>query len=182
MTVDQEKAADGTLNGLHPNKLEEVVDSLKVADNLKAFSGPWRSRVVWQGGFKAKAHMRTHTVAFDEPGDLDTQDTAASAHEHLLSAVGACMMVGFVLNATRQGVRIENLEIVLEGSFDNILKWAGLDDEGNPAYGEVKAKLYVKADADEQLLREIWKKAVDGSPVTQAVARATPITTDFQAV
>jgi uncharacterized OsmC-like protein len=181
MTVDQRNAADGTLNGLHPDRLEEVIDSLKDAANLKAFSGPWRSRVVWQGGFKAKAHMRTHTVAFDEPAGLDTQDTAASAHEHLLSAVGACMMVGFVLNATRQGVRIDNLEIALEGSFDNILKWAGLDEGGNPAYGEVKAKLYVKADADEQTLREIWKKAVDGSPVTQGVARATPITTEFQA-
>src|SRR6266540_3469647 len=157
MTVDQRNAADGTLNGLHPDRLEEVIDSLKDAANLKAFSGPWRSRVVWQGGFKA------------------------SAHEHLLSAVGACMMVGFVLNATRQGVRIDNLEIALEGSFDNILKWAGLDEGGNPAYGEVKAKLYVKADADEQTLREIWKKAVDGSPVTQGVARATPITTEFQA-
>src|SRR6266545_41445 len=136
MTVDQRNAADGTLNGLHPDRLEEVIDSLK---------------------------------------------DAASAHEHLLSAVGACMMVGFVLNATRQGVRIDNLEIALEGSFDNILKWAGLDEGGNPAYGEVKAKLYVKADADEQTLREIWKKAVDGSPVTQGVARATPITTEFQA-
>src|SRR6266511_351255 len=141
MTVDQRNAADGTLNGLHPDRLEEVIDSLKDAANLKAFSGPWRSRVVWQGGFKAKAHMRTHTVAFDEPAGLDTQDTAASAHEHLLSAVGACMMIGFVLNAN----------------------------------------LYVKAYADEQTLREIWKKAVDGSPVTQCVARATPITTEFQA-
>jgi uncharacterized OsmC-like protein len=172
----------GTLNGLHADKLEAVVESLKDADNLKAFSGPWRSRVVWDGGFKAKAHMRTHTIAFDEPEGLDTQDTAASAHEMLLSAVGACMMVGFVLNATRQGVKIENLEIAVEGNFENILKWAGLEESANPGYGGVKAKVYVQADADEQTLREIWKKAVDGSPVTQSVARATPIETEFEAL
>lgn len=170
------------LNGLHPAKLEAVIESLKQPENLKAFSGPWRSRVAWQGGFKAKAHTRTHTVEFDEPAGLDTQDLAASAHEHLLSAVGSCMMVGFVLNATRQGVQIKNLEIALEGHFDNILKWAGLDDGGNPAYGGIKAKVYVQADADEQTLREIWKKAVDGSPVAQSVARATPITTEFEAL
>lgn len=171
-----------TLNGLHPDKLEAVIDSLRKPENLKAISGPWRSRVVWQGGFKAKAHTRTHTVEFDEPADLDTQDTAASAHEHLLSAVGACMMVGFVLNATRQGVKISDVEIALEGNFDNILKWAGLDDEGNPGYRGITAKVYVRADADEETLREIWRKAVEGSPVTQSVARATPITAEFEAL
>jgi uncharacterized OsmC-like protein len=171
-----------TLNGLHPEKLEAVIESLKDPGNVKEFSGPWRTRVVWDGGFKAKSHMRTHTVSFDEPAGLDTQDTAASAHELLLSAVGACMMVGFVLNATREGVRIQNLEIALEGHFENILKWAGLDDDGNPGYGGIKAKLYVRADAPEETLRSIWEKAVTGSPVTQSIARATAVETEFEAV
>jgi uncharacterized OsmC-like protein len=173
---------EGTLNGLHPEALEAVVESLKDPGNLKEFSGPWRTRVIWDGGFRAKAHMRTHTIAFDEPAGLDTQDTAASAHEMLLSAAGACMMVGFVLNATREGVRIRNLEIAVEGNFENILKWAGLDDAGNPGYGGIKAKVFVQADADEDTLREIWKKAVDGSPVTQSITRATPLETEFEAV
>jgi uncharacterized OsmC-like protein len=126
--------------------------------------------------------MRSHTVEFDEPAGLDTQDTAASAHELLLSAVGACMMVGFVLNATRQGIRIRNLEISIEGNFENILKWADLDANGNPGYGGVKAKLFVQADADEATLRALWEKAVAGSPVTQTVARATRVETEFEAV
>ncbi|MEE9277007.1 MAG: OsmC family protein [Dehalococcoidia bacterium] len=178
MTTQQEK----TLNGLHPDKLEAFIEALKQPENLQGLSGPWRSRVVWQGGFKAKAHTRTHTVELDEPAALDTQDTAASAHEHLLSAVGSCMMVGFVLNATRQGVPIKNLEIALEGNFAHIEKWAGLDDSGNPGYGGITAKVYVQADADEATLRAIWQKAVDGSPVTQSVARETPITTEFEIV
>jgi uncharacterized OsmC-like protein len=173
---------DEELNGLHPVRLERFIESLKQTDNLRALSGPWRSRVVWQGGFKAKAHARTHTVEMDEPSDLDTQDTAASAHEHLLSAVGSCMMVGFVLNATRQGVSIHDLEVALEGNFDNILKWAGMDETGNPGYGGIKAKVYVRADADDETLRGIWQQAVDGSPVTQSVAQATPIETEFEAL
>ena len=177
-----DNAAEATLNGLHPAKLEAVLESLKQPANLKAFSGPWRSRVVWQGGFKAEAHTRTHTVQLDEPADLDTEDTAASAHEHLLSAVGSCMMVGFVLNATRRGVKINNLEIALEGHFNNILKWASIAESGNPGYGGITAKVFVQADADEDTLRAIWQKAVDGSPVTQSVVRATPISVEFEAV
>ena len=92
---------------------------------LKAVTGPWKSRVVWQGGFKAKAYMRKHAVEMDEPDGLDASDSAASAHEQLLSAVGSCLTVGYVLNATKRGVKIHDLEIALEGNFDNILKWAG---------------------------------------------------------
>ena len=53
---------------------------------------------------------------------------------------------------------------------------------GNPGYPSIKAKCFVRADADEKLLREIWQAAVDGSPVTQTVARPTQIVTDFEKV
>ena len=130
----------------------------------------------------AKAHTRTHTVELDEPDALDTQDTGASAHEHLLSALGSCIMVGFVLNATRRGVQINNLELAVEGNFENILKWAGLDDGGNPAYGDVDVKVYAQADADDATLQDIFDKAVAGSPVAQTVARATPVRATLEIV
>jgi uncharacterized OsmC-like protein len=171
------------LNGLRPAKIKEILDSMR--DNpevLKAVTGPWKSRVVWQKGFKAKAYMRQHAVQMDEPEGLDAQDSAASAHEQLLSAMGSCLTVGFVLNATLRGVQIHDLEIALEGNFDNILKWAGHAKEGNPGYPTVKAKCFVRADATDAVLREIWKAAVDGSPVVQTVARPTNIVTEFEQV
>ena len=178
--MTEPKMAEDTLNGLHPEKLKGILDSLKQADVLKEVNGPWKSRVVWQGGFHAKAYMRTHAVEMDEPAGLDACDLAASAHEQLLSAMGACMTVGFVLNATKRGIKVHDLEIALEGNFDNILKWAGLSETGNPGYRGVKAKLFVRADADEATLKELWKIAVDGSPVTQSVIRGTPVTAEFQ--
>jgi uncharacterized OsmC-like protein len=167
------------LNGLDRAHIESVIESLKDENALREFSGPWRSRVTWESGFKAKAHTRTHVVSFDEPEGLGTNDTAASAHEHLLSAIGACVTVGFILNATRQGIKVDNLEIQLEGHFQNILKWADLDDEGNPGYGAVAIKGYVQADAEEEQLRAIWQKAVAGSPVLQSVSRPTEVRTEL---
>ena len=175
--------AEAELNGLRPAKIKAILDSMRDDPNvLKGVTGPWKSRVVWQTGFRAKAYMRKHVVDMDEPEGLDASDIAASAHEQLLSAVGTCMTVGFVLNATKRGVKIHDLEIVLEGHFSNILKWAGHSDTGNPGYPAIKAKVFVKADADEATLREIWKLAVDGSPVTQTVARQTEIIPEFEAL
>lgn len=175
-------AEQETLNGLHPDKIKEILESMRDPKVCQAVTGPWKSRVVWQNGFRVKAYMRKHVVEMDEPADLDATDLAASAHEQLLSAVGSCLTVGFVLNATKKGIKIHDLEVVLEGHFDNILKWAGIAETGNPGYRSITAKLFVKADAEEATLREIWKLAVEGSPVTQSVARETRIIPEFQAV
>lgn len=175
--------AEQELNGIRIQKFQGILDAMRDDPKvLEAVTGPWKSRVVWQGGLKAKAYMRKHAVEMDEPEGLDATDSAASAHEQLLAAVGSCMTVGFVINATKRGIKIYDLEIALEGNFENILKWAGHSPTGNPGYPSIKAKLFVKADADAATLREVWKAAVEGSPVTQTVARPTQIITDFEAI
>ncbi len=176
-------ADEKTLNGLRPDKIEQILCSMRDDPAmLKAVTGPWKARVVWQGGFRAKAYMRKHVVEMDEPEGLDATDAAASAHEQLLSAMGSCLTVGFVLNATKRGVRIHDLEVALEGNFENILKWAGHSQTGNPGYPSIKAKLFVRADADEKTLRDLWRMAIEGSPVTQTIARPTEIVTEFEKV
>ena len=170
------------LNGLPRQKLNEVLESFRDPEVFKAVTGPWKSRVVWQDGMRSKAYMRTHVVEMDEPGDLTATDLAASAHEQLLSAVGSCMTVGFIVNATKRGIKIQNLEIAMDGFFDNIRKWAGVEDAGNPGYGSITAKAFVKADADEATLRDIWRLAVEGSPVSQSVMRETKITPELEII
>jgi hypothetical protein len=52
-------AEEKELNGLRVDKITAILDSMRDDPNtLKAVTGPWKSRVVWQGGFKAKAYMR----------------------------------------------------------------------------------------------------------------------------
>ena len=175
--------AEKELNGMRIRQVQ--LDSGFDARRSRSAQARHRTVEVARGvarWFKAKAYMRKHIVEMDEPDGLDATDSAASAHEQLLSAVGSCVTVGFVLNATKRGVKVHDLEIALEGNFENILKWAGHAPDGNPAYPSIKAKCFVRADADEKTLREIWKAAVDGSPVTQTVARPTEIITDFEKV
>ena len=170
------------LNGLPREKLIEVLESFKNPEVFNAVTGPWKSRVVWQGGMRAKSYMRNHVVEMDEPGDLTATDVAASAHEQVLSAMGSCMTVGFIVNATKRGVKVQDLEITVEGYFDNIRKWAGVEDSGNPGYGKISAKAFVSADADEATLRDIWRLAVEGSPVTQTIRHSNEVETDFEVI
>ena len=179
----QEQVKGKILNELNVSKLEQFVTDLKTKpDVVKAVNGPWHSRVKWQGGLKARAYMRNHVANFDEPEGLGATDSAASAHEHILSAVGACMMTGFIFQATMRGVKIHDCEIALEGSFGSIRNWAGISDESTPGYPEIKAKMYVRADADEKTLLELWNEAWKRSVVAQTVARGAKITPEFEAL
>ncbi len=178
-----QKVEEKVLNGLETAKLEQFVNDLKTKpDVAKAVNGPWRSRVQWQGGLRAKAFMRNHVASFDEPEGLAATDSAASAHEHILSAIGACMMTGFVFQATRQGVKIHDCEIALEGSFGDIKNWAGLTDQGTSGYPEIKAKIYVRANADKKTLEYLWSEAAKRSVVAQTVTRGAKIVPEFEAL
>ncbi len=178
-----QKVEEKDLNGLTVSKLEAFVSEIKSKpDAAKAVNGPWRTRVEWQGGLRSKAYMRNHVASFDEPEGLGATDTAASAHEHVLSAVGACMMTGLVFQATRRGIKIHNAEIALEGTFGDIKNWAGLTDENTPGYPEIKAKIYIKADADKATLEHLWNEAWKRSVVAQTVTRGAKIIPEFEAV
>lgn len=179
----QKQVKEKILNELDASKLEQFVDDLRnKPEAAKAVNGPWHSRVKWQGGLKARAYMRNHVANFDEPEGLGATNTAASAHEHVLSAVGACMMTGFIFQATRRGIKIDDCEISLEGTFGSIKNWAGLTDESTPGYPEIKAKMYVKADADKKTLEHLWNEAWKRSVVTQTVARGAKIVPEFELV
>ncbi len=135
----------------------------------------WRARVRWMGGFRSKAYVRNHTFYIDEPADLAGVDTAPNAVEYVLSSLGACLTVGFVLNATKKNIKIEDLEVSLEGRIDNILTFLGLSEEGHPGYREIVAKLYVKSPADKQTLEEVWKETLETSPVGNTLSRNVKI-------
>src|SRR5260370_16838094 len=98
-------ADEKTLNGLRPDKIKAITDSMRDdPEVLKGVTGPWKSRVVWQGGFRAKAYMRKHVVEMDEPEGLDATDAAASAHEQLLSPLGTRPTAAFLPNPTNPPV------------------------------------------------------------------------------
>ncbi len=47
-------ADEKMLNGLRVDKINAILDSMRDdPEVLKGVTGPWKSRVVWQGGFQA---------------------------------------------------------------------------------------------------------------------------------
>lgn len=170
------------VNMLKPARLKEISDKVKSNPQMANEMSTWRVRLKWLGALRSRAYMRDHTVNFDEPSDISGFDTGASAHEHILSALGACISTGYVYQATQKGIKIHDMEVAIEGKLENIVKFFDLNQAGSPGYKDITVKLYIKADADKKTLEQIWKDAIEGSPVANTIMRNVNIKPEFQAV
>ena len=168
------------LNGIDLTDLQSGLD--EIAKQPEARHAGKRSRIQWLGGFRFNSFVRNNTFVVEEPASTTAPDNAPNAMEYVLGALGACLSTGFVLNATRQGIPIINLEVALDSTQDNVFTFFGLSDEGHPGFMEVRAKLYVQADADEATLQAIWEQSVATSPVGNSLARNVTITPEISIV
>ena len=161
------------LNGVDQDDLEAGLKEIEKQEEAR--HARKRSRIQWLGGFKFNTFVRNNAFIVEEPAGPSGKEQAPNSMEYVLGALGACLATGFVLNATQRGITIHNLEIALDSSQDNVFTFFGLSDEGHPGFQEIRAKLYVQAEADEATIREIWERAVKTSPVGNSLGRIVTI-------
>ena len=148
-----------------------------VAADQQARDYRWQCRVRWSGALQCKVYCRNHSWDVGQPASFDVQDTAPSAVEYVLGALGACLAMGFQIHASRRGIQVEGLEISLSGQIENIFVFLGVEQEGHSGFRAITGTLYVQADADEEILADIWRHTLAASPVTNTLAR--PVTMDI---
>lgn len=142
----------------------------------------WQCRVRWTVGSQCKVYCRNHSWEVGQPASFDVEDAAPSAVEYVLGALGACLAMGFQIHASRQGVLIDNIEIALAGQIDNIFTFLGVEQHGHSGFRVLTGTLYVRADADEEVLQHIWRQTLAVSPVTNTLARPMSLDIKLQPV
>ena len=162
------------VNGLD---LEAIESAIGLVAESGMRTAPKSSRVRWMSGLKFKAQVRNHTFVVDEPTHLTGEDESPNSMEYVLGAYGACLATGFIWNATRRGITIRNMEVVLESKQNNAFTFIGIDPEGqgHSGFEEISAKLYVQANMDEATIRELWHLTLKTSPVGNSLVRNVTI-------
>lgn len=168
------------LNGVEVEELQQLLEEVR-AHPEAVQSRRW-ARFRWENGLKGRVYIRNQSLVVDESVDPSGREAGLSALEYALGALGACLGLGFIFNATRRGVAIRNLEVALEGRIDNLLRFLGLGGDGHPGYREVIAKAYVDADADEETLQALWTETVANSPVGNTFARPVALRAEIATV
>lgn len=171
------------VNGLDTQKLVATVESVK--NNWETGRSVWKASTTWKGGFKVETCSRDFTLLADEPEMLCGTNTAANPVEMVLQAYGACLSIGYAMNAAVRGINIKDLKIDLEGEID-LPGFLGLESpealnmDKLPGFKNITAKVKIQADADAKTLQELHKHVISTSPVGITLSRPVKIETSLE--
>ena len=171
------------INGLETDGLMAVVKTIK--ENWQQGRTVWAATTKWDGGFRVGTESRNFAVKVDEPDMLCGTDTAANPVELVLQSYGACLTIGFVMNAAVRGITVESLDTEVEGEID-LPGFLGLEAPEElgmdklPGYKNIKVKIKVKADADADTLNALLADVTRTSPVGVTLSRPVALTTEME--
>ena len=160
------------VNGLDLNALGEVVDAIGKDpreaivefDVATRWAGQTRSESTVTGfTIGGERIQRSHKVIADEPCQLLGADGAPNPQELLMSALNACMMVGYVAGASLRGVKLESVEILTRGKLD-LRGFLGLSDEVIPGYESIDYEVRIKGDGTAEDYEAIHQTVMKTSP------------------
>jgi uncharacterized OsmC-like protein len=126
-----------------------------------------RATTVTDGQFRNLTYIRDLApVVIDEPPQLLGQNTAPNPSESVLAALGACLAVGYMANATARGIVLDEIKVELEGDIDISPVWGlGNMNCARGGFSAVRVKAHLRADAPQETLAEIVAHATQWSPV-----------------
>lgn len=166
---------EGT-NGVGVDALATTVAALTVDPSLALTT--LRATNRWVDG----GHSRTLVPSGSWPADLTEPmggaERGPTPGELLLHALASCLSASVVLEATRRGVLLVQVESTVEADCDQRVG-LGLGGEGGVGFEAIRVSMRVVADAAPDLVDEVCEEARRRSPVVNAVVAGVPVTVDW---
>ncbi|HEX8641090.1 MAG TPA: OsmC family protein [Allosphingosinicella sp.] len=164
--------AQTTVNGIDLDAVDEMVAAIEA--NKRCGMAGFRVKTQWKGQTRSESTVesftcagepipRNFTIAADEPEQLLGTDTAPNPQELLLSAVNACMMVGYVAQAAARGITLTDCRIETEGELD-LRGFLGLGDEVPAGYRRINYTVHLEGDGTPEQYDEIHRAVIATSP------------------
>ncbi len=169
-------------NGIDVLALQGAIDAVRA--NPAAAKTEWAVNSRWAGGTRSDHAVggcriggqdidRQFTLHVDEPLELCGTNQFANPQEYLLSAMNACMIVGYAAVAALMGVKLTKLEIHTSGDID-LRGFLGTDPTVTPGYESLQQTVTIAGDAPAEQLRQIHEIVKKTSPnyfnITNAIA------------
>jgi uncharacterized OsmC-like protein len=181
--VAQAKAArPNVVNGINVDDLFALIDGVK-RDATKAKTN-WRVSTSWRGQTRSRSQVesfgiggeqvqRRFSIDIDEPCELGGTNQFANPQEHLLSALNACIMVGYVAQCAVHGITLESLKIETDGEID-LRGFLGIDPAVPAGYQNLSYTIRIKGSGTREEFAKIHEAVMATSPNFYNVSR--PVT------
>ncbi|HEV7732711.1 MAG TPA: OsmC family protein [Candidatus Binatia bacterium] len=160
------------INGLDVEALKATVQA--VAQDPSKGLVEFRVTSRWRGQTRSETSVESYTIggqvvprrftiAVDEPLELLGENTAPNPQEMLMTALNACVMVGYVAGAASRGITLESLELQTTGALD-LRGFLGIDASVRPGYESIRYTVRIKGNGTPEQFREIHETVIRTSP------------------
>lgn len=105
----------------------------------------------------------------DEPLELLGNNTNPTPQDYLLGGLAGCMMVGFVAEASAQGIELESVELVITGNL-NLRGFLNIDKSVPVGFDQIHFNYEVKGSGTQDDYDQIIKKVQQYSPNYRTIA------------
>ncbi len=173
------------VNGLETEKLMQVVETVK--KNWEVGRTVWKASTTWKGAFQVETCSRDFKLLADEPEMLCGKNMAANPVEMVLQAYGACLTIGYAMNAAVRNIRIDDIKIDLEGEID-LPGFLGLEPPAKlhmdklPGFKNIAVTVMIKSPAGKKVLQDLHDHVLATSPVGMTLSRPVAIRAELKAV
>ena len=117
------------------------------------------------------------TVDADHPAVLTGADRGPTPAEHLLQALGACLVSGLANIAAARGIALGEVTARVEGDID-LLGILGLDEGVRNGFESIRVTFHVSGDAEAEQLASLVEQARRRSAVFDVVTNGVPVSID----
>lgn len=160
------------VNDIDLEALGEIVEAIN-QDPSVAVAG-FRVTTEWKGQTRSESKVesyalggkeiaRSFTIAADEPEELLGTNQAPNPQELLMSALNACMTVGYVAQASVRGITLDSCTIETEGELD-LRGFLGLDDDVPAGYRRLDYTVTLTGNGSSEQYEEIHRAVMATSP------------------
>ena len=160
------------VNGIDLQAIDDNIAA--ITENPACGQVAFRVKTQWKGQTRSESTVESYTLAgevvprsftilSDEPHELLGTNSAPNPQELLMRAVNACMMVGYVAQASVRGIRLEDCRIETEGELD-LRGFLGLDEKVPPGYRRINYTVFLEGDGTRAQFEEIHQAVIATSP------------------
>ncbi|HWI02919.1 MAG TPA: OsmC family protein [Acidimicrobiales bacterium] len=180
-------------NGIDVDQLVRTIEAARADDTVGQFT--FTARSTWEegtynvgkigafthGGQPDGSRTEPFVLRGDEPPVLLGSNRGPNAVELVLQALGFCYAVGYVANASAQGVEITRMDYEVEGDLD-VRNFLGLQGP-RPGFTQIRVKGRVSSpNASEDQLSQLCQYVQQTSPVRDILANPVPVVTTLEVV
>jgi uncharacterized OsmC-like protein len=160
------------VNGLEVDTLAEVIQAI-AADPAKG-QVEFQVRSQWKGQTRSRTSVESYTIGgqrvhrhftidADEPFELLGRNTAPNPQELLMTALNACITVGYVAAAAMKGITLDKVEIETSGALD-LRGFLGIDPSIPAGDETIRYVVRIKGDATPEQFQAIHETVMKTSP------------------